>query len=70
MNRERQTLLNLGVKSNEDRKEYQKRYNTYITCDCGCKIKKLTYYSHIKKPKHILMLELQQKEKLSIYNNE
>ena len=58
MNTEHKTLLNLGVKSNEDRTEYMKRYNTKIKCECGCIVKKLTYYCHVKTDKHKLLLEL------------
>ncbi len=60
MNKEHKTLLNLGVKSNENRNEYMRRYNSTIQCECGLFIKKLTYYTHINTPKHKLHLELLQ----------
>ena len=53
--------LNLGINSNENRAEYQRRYNTYRTCECGSIIKKITYYNHIKTPRHKTIMELNEK---------
>ena len=52
------TKLNLGINSNENRAEYQRRYNTYRTCICGRVVKKLTYYNHLTTERHKLLMEL------------
>ena len=54
--------LNLGVKSKENPQEYRKRYNTYKTCECGCFVKKYTYYNHIKTPKHKFIMDFISKQ--------
>lgn len=37
--------------------DYYHKKNEFITCECGCIIKRFYYLKHSKKPKHLANIE-------------
>lgn len=39
---------------------YRSKHDSYITCECGCIIKEMSKYLHIKSKRHNLFIKMKQ----------